>query len=84
MGIWPRAEPQAWSFALRFDADNDATRTEVKRIGFREVFLDEHPGVSVTEESELIDILIFVKWSDRGRNRLVCQYIIFADPPEGR
>jgi hypothetical protein len=71
MGFWPGAEPQVWSFAVRFDVDNRATTTEVRRIGFREVFLYEYPGAFVTEKSELIDILIFLKWPNRGRNGFV-------------
>ena len=71
MGFWPGAEPQVRSFAVRFDADNGTTPTEVRRIGFREVLLYWYAEVFVTEESELIDILIFVKWPNCLGNRLV-------------
>jgi hypothetical protein len=71
MGFWPTAEPQVWSFAVHFDADDHATTAKVRRIRFREVLFYEYPWVFVTEESELINILIFVKWPNRRRNRLV-------------
>ena len=71
MGFWPAAEPQVGTLAVDFDADNHATRTIVMWIRLREVFLYRYPEVSVAEKSELITILIFVKWSDRVRNGLV-------------
>ena len=59
------------SLAINFDADNRATTTEVRGIRFRKVLLYQRPEVRITEESELIDILILVKWSNGCRNRLV-------------
>jgi hypothetical protein len=71
MGFWPAAEPQVGALPVEFDTDNHATRTIVMWIRLREVLLYRYPEVSVTEKSELITILIFVKWSDRVRNGLV-------------
>jgi len=84
MGFWPGAEPQVWSLAVHFDNDNGTTTTEVRRIGFRKGLLDQHSAVFVAKESELIDILIFVKWPNRTGNGFVWHTSIFADPPEGR
>jgi hypothetical protein len=71
MGVWPAAEPQVGPRAVNFHADNHATRTIVMWIRLREVLLYRYPEVSVTEKSELITIVIFVKWPDRVRNWLV-------------
>jgi hypothetical protein len=68
MGFWPAAEPQVGPLPVEFDTDNHATRTIVMWIRLREVLLYRYPEVSVTE---IVTILIFVKWSDRVRNGLV-------------
>ena len=50
---------------------NGSTTTDVRGIRFRKVLLDWCPEVFVTEESELINTIIFVKWPNRLGNRLV-------------
>jgi hypothetical protein len=83
MRFWPGAEPQVWSFTVRLDANNRATTAELRRVRFREVLFDQHPAVAVTEESELIDIRIFVKWPDRTWNRFVWHTSMLADSVGG-
>ena len=61
MGFWPGAEPQVWSLAVSFDADNSTTTADVRRGRFRKGLFYQHPAVAITEESELIKIPILVK-----------------------